>query len=353
MLNIVRLGAAAALVFASSWALAQAQSSDITLKVSSPGGPPTDIRKKYTASLFTLRTGIKVQFIDGNNPDHLAKLIASKGRTPPYDVVMFDRSSQGDAIRQGVLQKLDPKLVPNLKDIYPQALRSDGYGPVYHTLQRGIIFNAAKFKEAGIPEPTSWLDLWDPRLAGKVTVPHLTQANGPGFLIQINRVVGGTEANVEPGIRKIAELKVHSYYTSTVQTEALVSSGEVWAANIPSGRAWGLIDKGLPVKFVVPKEGSVGNLSTVDVVANTPYPKEAQAFVNAVLDPLSQLGTAFELSYGPVTRLLEPALAAHPEISKRFPANEKEFAQIFEPDWDQYARRHRAALDLWNRIVRQ
>ena len=34
-----------------------------------------------------------------------------------------------------------------------------------------------------------------------------------------------------------------------------MTSGEVWIVPWTNGRTWGLIDKGLPLGFVLPKEG--------------------------------------------------------------------------------------------------
>ncbi|RDJ22425.1 ABC transporter substrate-binding protein [Bosea caraganae] len=329
------------------------QQSDVTLRVASAGGPFTEAVRRNVADRFTRKTGIKVQFIDGNNPDHLAKIIASKGRTPPYDVAITDKATQDSAIANGLLLKLDPELVPHLSELVDGVRHKEGYGPQFLLVDRGIVYNAEKFKEAGIPEPTSWLDLWNPKLAGKISIPDIAQANGPGFLIQINRVVGGNETDLEKGIRKIAELKVHSYYSSTVQVEALLPTGELWAANMPNGRAWALIDKGLPLKFVVPKEGSVGNPTTIDVVGGTKYPREAQLFVDAALSPLAQLGLSYDVPYGPTNKLLEPILAADPDHSRKFPWTQDQLAKIHAPDWASYVARQNETLDLWNRLIRR
>lgn len=347
-------GALAALLtlITSGAGLAQPQS-DVTLRVASAGGPFTEAVRRNVAERFTRSTGIKVQFIDGNNPDHLAKVIATRGRTPPYDVMITDKATQDSAIANNLLLKLDPELVPHLAELVEGVRHPDRYGPQFLLIDRGIAYNPEKFREAGIPEPTSWLDLWHPRLAGKVSVPDITQANGPGFLIQINRVVGGDESNLEKGIRKIAELKVHSFYTSTVQVEALLPTGEIWAANMPNGRAWALIDKGLPLKFVVPKEGSVGNPSTIDVAAGTKYPREAQLFVDAALTPLAQLGLSYDVPYGPTNKLLQPVLAADPDHSRKFPWTPEQLARIHAPDWMTYIARQNETLDLWNRLTKR
>ena len=86
-------------------ALAQ-QQSDATLKIATFGGAFDYVQMKYVASLFTARTGVKVELVNGNSRDHLAKLVASKGREPPFDIVFLDEDVQVPAIAAGVLSMM-------------------------------------------------------------------------------------------------------------------------------------------------------------------------------------------------------------------------------------------------------
>src|SRR5581483_9136287 len=106
-----------------------AQRTDITLRVASFAGPFGEALQKYSAEQFTRATGIKVEFQYANPADFLAKMIASRGREAPFDVVCLDDDVTSAAIDAGVLQKLDPAVVTNLKYLYPEALNKDGYGP--------------------------------------------------------------------------------------------------------------------------------------------------------------------------------------------------------------------------------
>ena len=83
---------------------AVAQSS-VTLQIGCYGGAFTDVEQRFVAEPFTARTGIKVTWINGNPSDHLAKLIASRGRPAPYDIVYLDDDIEAEAINAGVLGK--------------------------------------------------------------------------------------------------------------------------------------------------------------------------------------------------------------------------------------------------------
>lgn len=343
---IPAIGLAAALLASGA---AQAQNvSDKVLRVGNYGGRFTETQKKYVADLFTQNTGVRVEFIDGNPLDHIAKLVAARGRNVPYDVIYIDPDLQPTAISAGIIQPVDPEIVTNLKFLDDSSKSAAGYGPLGHINVFGIIYNKEKFAEAGIPAPTSWADLWDPRLAGRVAVGELAHGTGRALLVQAERLAGGDTNTPEKGIEKIAEIKAHSYYTSTVQLEALFPTGEVWASVIASGRGWGLIDKGYPLEFVFPKEGAVGSGATLEVVKGTPNPVEANEYINYALDPVSQIGQAWDIPYRPTNEIVMPVIAAYPELAKKLPGP---LSETYQPDWVAYWANHEKAVDLWGRLI--
>lgn len=331
---------------------AWAQPSNVTIRVASFGGQFGDLEKAYAGDRLTRRTGITVEWVHGNPNDFLAQMLASRGRAPPFDVVLLDDTVQAVAIGQGVVQKLDPAVVPNLKTLYPQALNRQGYGPDLLFYSIGIVYNKQKLQEAGVPAPTSWDALWDPRVAGHVSVPDISLPQGSDFAVKIAQLAGGGEANLEPGLDRIATIKAHDYYTSSATLGELLASGDVWLSVWTSGRAWALIDKGLPVGYVIPKEGSVAGIDTIDLVAGSEHPKEAQQFINMALDPVSQLGIAFEMFYGPANSSLQSALAAYPEISQKFPASPADLEKLYMVDLAVYNAHVKQATDYWNRHVK-
>lgn len=324
---------------------------EVTLRVANYGGSFTESQRKYAGDVFSKLTGVRIEYIDGNPTDHLAKLIASRGRDVPFDVVYLDDDVQKNAVAAGVLAKLDTSLVPNLGNLYNEAKSKEGYGPGMIFFSVGLAYNPDKFKEAGLPEPTSWEDLWRPELAGKVAVPDLSKSYGRAFLVMAAKLAGGDEVNIEPGIDKIAQLKAHSYPASSATMGTLFQSGEIWAGPWVNGRAWGLIDKGAPLRFIHPKEGGTGHMTTIDVVEGTPHPEEAHAYLNFVLGPLPQLGQAYDIPYGPTNMLLAPVLAHYPDLARKFPSSPEDLKQLYLVDWSVINRDIAKISDLWNRRV--
>jgi putative spermidine/putrescine transport system substrate-binding protein len=339
-----------ALLLAGSSAASLGQST-VTLHVGCYGGAFTDVEQRFAAQPFTARTGVKIEWINANPSDHLAKMIASKGRPDPYDVVFLDDDIEAEAIKAGVLGKSGPADLPNLKFLYQQAINKDGYGPAMNFYSTGIAYNVEKFKAAGIPAPTSWADLWNPKLAGHVAVPTLDNTMGHAFLVAAEHLAGGDESTPEKGIDKIAQIKAQSYPGSSPVLDPLLTSGDVWAAPWLNGRTWGLIDRGVPLRFVIPKEGGFFGMTTISVTADTPHRKQALAFVDEVLGPLAQLGMVSEIPYGPTNKLLTPILAAYPDVAKKFPASPADIAKLKLINWDVFHAQYPRAVDLWNRKI--
>lgn len=339
----------AALLFAAGHNTAFAQS--VTLQVGCYGGAFSNAEIKYAGEPYTTRTGVKIEWISANPSDHLAKMIASRGRPSPYDVVYLDDDIEVEAIAAGVLGKNSESEVPNLKFLYDEAKNKDGYGPAMNFYSIGIAYNEAKFKAAGIPPPTSWADLWNPQLAGHIAVPTLENTMGHGLLVAAEYLAGGDESTPEKGIAKIAEIKAQSYPGSSAVIDALMSSGDVWIAPWLNGRTWGLIGRGVPLRYVLPKEGGYFGMTTIAVAASAQHRKEALDFINDVLGPLSQLGMVSEIPYGPTNKLLAPVLAAYPDVAKKFPSSPEDIAKLKVIRWDVFHREYAHAVDLWNRMI--
>ncbi|MSP87975.1 MAG: ABC transporter substrate-binding protein [Alphaproteobacteria bacterium] len=339
-------------LMALSWA-DPAGAQQVTLRVASYGGLFTESQTKYGASVFSKRTGIKIEWVDGNPEDHLAKLIASRGRAAPFDVVYFEQSNQIKAIEAGLVLKIDPKIVTNLEHLYDVAKNSQGYGPAMLFWSVGIAYNAKALNDNGIPEPTSWADLWNPKFERRLALPDISQGTVTDFITATAKLMGGDERNADAAFDKIAQLKPLYFFTSSSDLRNKFLAGDVWITVWNNGRAWGMTDEGFPMKFIYPKEGGYGKLSTIDVVASTKHPREAQMFVNHILDPLTQLGQANEIPNGPTNKLLAPVLAAYPELAKKFPASPDDLKKLNQTDVEVINANYPKWVDKWNRTVKK
>lgn len=325
-----------------------AAAEQVTLRIASNGGDFATFEDRYLTARFTAETGIQVVRVANNPPNQVQKLIASRGRAIPFDVAGLDDKTQPEAIAAGVLEKIDPKIVTNLAMLYDQAKQPEGYGPAELFWSWGLMYNAKAFHEQGIAAPESWLDLWDPKLAGKVAIANIAGPGGVDFVLKIAQLMGGNEKNLLPGLKKIASLKVESYYSSSNDVRAKLASGDVWVAPWNNGRSWNMIDTGFPGKFIYPKEGGFLHTSTIDVVKGTKYAREAQVYINYVLDPLFQVALLY-FPYGPVNRSLDEVLKEYPALARKVPTGN--LAALSVPDWKTVFADYGGLVDQWNRLV--
>jgi putative spermidine/putrescine transport system substrate-binding protein len=332
---------------------AVAQQQNITLKVASFAGPFGEALQKYAFDLFTKRTGIKIEVQYANPADHLAKMIASRGREAPFDVVCLDDDVTAAAKEAGVLAKLDPSIVTNLEHLYPEGKDKDNeFAPMFY-FSVGIAYNKDKLKVAGIPEPKSWNDLWDPRLAGRVSVPDIINIQGRDFIILMSKLNGGDEATPEKGIDKIAEIKAHSYNTASSTLQAQLESGDVWVTPWNNMRSAAMADRRLPIGYVIPKEGGIGNTDNIALVVGSRYPKEAQMLINDILDPFAQMGMSKLLPTGPSNKLLEVVVAADKDLARKAPATPEAHKALYLPNWALFNKNLKRATDYWNRKIQK
>ena len=346
------IATALALALASGDAPAQ-QKSNVTLRVASFAGPFGEALQKYAFDLYTRRTGAKIEVQFANPADFLAKMIASRGREAPFDIVCLDDDVTAAAIDAGVLQKLDPAIVKNLKHLYPEAVNKEGYGATLFYFSLVIAYNKEQLRKAGVPEPKTWSDLWDPRLSGKVSIPDIINIQGRDLIVQIARLNGGSEATPDIAIDKIAQIKAHSYYSASNTLQAQLESGDVWVAPWNNMRAASMADRGLPIGFVTPKEGSIGNTDTVNLVAGARNPKEAQELIDLMLDPFAQLGMAKLLPTGPSTTLLAAVIEADPEWRNKAPVTPEAHKALYLPNWSIFNKNLKKATDHWNRVIQK
>ena len=264
-------------------------------------------------SSFEKATGVKVNYVIGTQLSHMAKIQASRDK-PDIDALFGSDLTHAAGKIAGLFEKLNPSVV-DTRDIYPSALDPDGIGVSCSLTSIGIGYNTEKFKQAGIPAPTSWFDLWDPRLKGRVAICNFSVSWIHDFLALMSRLTGGSEKNIQPAIAKIKELKTMGNLVyqpnSPAELENLLTQDLAWVTVTASIRSYQLQDAGYPFDFVFPKEGASNYANWLDVIRNAPHPNAAQAFVSHMLAPEAQLILSGGL-YGPTNKtiVLPPALAS-------------------------------------------
>lgn len=316
------------------------------LTVATYGGNWGEAQKACILDPFSKASGISVVQETSVSTVTYNKLKQQKGN-PSIDLAWIDGGISELAAADGVVATIDPAKVPNVSGLIEEAVyKKDGkifaLSTGFYAL--GIAYNSKDVKAA----PTSWYDLWKPEFAGKVTVPSPVNAAGIPFFAHIIKLEGGALDNPSKGAEKLKNLKVVSYYDASGVAQAALESGEAIAAPYYNTAAWAIADKGIPIVFVVPKEGAPANDIRLHIAEGTKKKDAAEKFLNYAISGEAMNCLAEKLYVGPPTKEAKLSDKAKARMPWGADGSVKSLAI---PDWDAVNAKRQSLTDVWNRQV--
>jgi putative spermidine/putrescine transport system substrate-binding protein len=326
--------------------LVQPAAAQTTLTVAWYGGNWGDAFRACVADPFEKATGIKVVPEIGTSTVTLSKLQQQKA-APTIDVAWMDGGISELALAAGVVDNLDPKAISRLADALPEAVyKADGVtyavGTGYYSL--GLTYNTKQVKQV----PTSWNDLWKAEFADAVTIPSPSNSSGVPFVMFLSKIWNVPADDLSATFKRLKELKAALFFDSSGAATNAYQSGEaIIGAHFNVG-AWDLADKGLPIGFVVPKEGVWATDARLHLVKGTPKKDAAEKFIDTALTPAASACLAQKLYLGPAVKGVDvPA-----EVARKLPWGEKgSVKSLLLFDWTDINRQRGKIVDTWNREI--
>jgi putative spermidine/putrescine transport system substrate-binding protein len=336
----------AAIALGASPVLAQTAPAPGTLSVAWYGGNWGDAFNTCVAVPFTKATGIRVIPEVGTSTVTLAKLQQQKA-SPTIDVAWMDGGVSELAQVAGVLDDIDAKKVPNIANLVPEGIyRHDGstfaVSSGYYSF--GLIYNTQKVKKA----PTSWNDLWNPEFEDAVAIPSPSNSSGVPFVMFLHKNWSPQSQDLAPTFKRLRDLKAALFFDSSGAATNAYQSGEAVIGAHFSVGAWDLIDKGLPVAFVVPKEGVWGTDARLHLVKGSPHKAAAEKFIDTALTAQASGCLADKLYLGPAVK----GALVSPGTVKKLPwgqGGSVRDLRLF--DWNEVNAKRAAIVDTWNREI--
>ena len=260
------------------------------------------------------------------NGDRLNKLMAEKN-APTADVALLTKNYADMGISEGLFDPIDTSVVTSVPDLYDIAIDENGYGPCYSLCRYGIMYNVDALEEAGLPVPTSYVELFDDKYAGMVTLPDMTSTAGPYLLVAMAEALGGSVEDVTPAMELMQEKKdnINLWYTTNSDVVNAFTTSEACITvfmdiNMPS-----LVDSGLNIAWTDAEEGSFAAPATVNVVKGCQNPELAQLFVEYLICEDTQNRIAEVLNEAPVNKN-----AAVPEALQAYLATGEEAMAVLK-----------------------
>ena len=181
--------------------------------------------------------------------------------------------------------------MPNLRNLVPP-FDADAYRVPSNVQSYGILVNKNLVKAADAPK--SWQDLLDPKWRGKILSDDFRALGGGAVFFMVMHDAFGREFHDKLATQQIV------FSRSLRNDERRIARGE-YPLYIPQLLPYFTELKGLPVDFVVPREGRPFVRFDLAVLKGAPHPNAARLFINHFLEIQSQLIYA-NAGFTPTTR---------------------------------------------------
>jgi putative spermidine/putrescine transport system substrate-binding protein len=324
---------------------AAAASAQQKLTIAAYGGSYEEMMRKEIMPAFEKKTGAKLDYVAGNSTDNIARLQAQRGNQE-IDVAILDDGPMYQAVALGLCGEL--KSV-NFAELYPVADMKTGKSVTIGVVATGLMYNKQYFADHKWPAPTSWSDLKDPKYRNKLVIPPLNNSYGLFTLIELARLNGGGEKNIDPGFKVMKDgvaPNVLAFEPQPGKMTELFQSGQAVLAVWGSGRVKAFQDTGFPAEFVYPKEGAIAlGISACSTAKPNASPLAPQ-FVQFLLQPDIQVLLAKGSGAGPVNR----ATRLPAELQKGLPYGDA-VGKLITVDWDTVNANRTAWNNRWTREI--
>ncbi|MCU0938235.1 MAG: ABC transporter substrate-binding protein [Burkholderiaceae bacterium] len=246
-----------------------------------PGAWETAHRQNLVPA-FQTATKASVNLVASLAVDTVSRVVAAKNN-PPFDVVILDEGPFLNALQHDIFEKIPTDKVPNLKDIPPRFLEPRGLGVFASAQVFGIAYNTDKIKTP----PKSWNDLLKPEFKGRVGLVGLGSTLGSAWMIELAKLRGGNEENLEPGFDFLKAVlpNVGAVAANPGALATLFQQGQIDISVHYNNNVGDLQARGVPIALARPDTGWSLVLAAFSIIKNTKSPELAAAYINAAISP--------------------------------------------------------------------
>ena len=252
---------------------------------------------------FEKQTGIKVHvsYFDTNETLETRLLAGHSG----FDVVVPTASYFERQIKAGVYLTLDKSKLPNLKNMDAQLMSrvalhdpDNAHGVIYTWGTNGLGYNEKMIK-ALVPDAPldSWRMVFDPAVASKIAKCGISVLDSPAEMLRVVLSYLGRDPNSQNpddlAAGEAALTKIRPYIRNINSSEYIeaLANGDICLAVGYNGDVLQARDrardanKGIEIKYIVPKEGSILWFDMLAVPKDAPDAESAYAFLNYMMIP--------------------------------------------------------------------
>ncbi|MDR3541334.1 MAG: spermidine/putrescine ABC transporter substrate-binding protein [Desulfosporosinus sp.] len=274
----------------------------------------TEYTPQSVLDSFKQKYGITVKMTNfSSNEEMIAKLQA--GGLSEYDVVVPSNYAVKGMIAQNLIQPLNLDNIPNFKNLDDSFLNrnydpGNKYTVPYLSSPVVLAVNTKK-----VTKPiTSYNDLLDPSLKNQIVVVDDERPIIGAALLATGHSLNDTnETDLKDAENWLKKLRPNIKVFDSDSPKTALITGECSIGLIYNGEAALAIKENPDIKIVWPKEGISGlTIDNLSIVKGTKHEKEAELFINYILDP------SVSKSISEVYPYTNPNKAAHPLLSQNY-----------------------------------
>ena len=208
--------------------------------------------------------------------DQIAKFAASRG-APPFDCFVLDPGPRATGVERGMYERFDASKLTN-RAALPNIL-VDEWGVGCAAQVVGIAYNPKK-----VPKPTGYADLLKDPWVSRLGITGFGTTFGTVSLIEIAKVFGGSETNIEPAL---VELKKVLPRIAAVGAPAampgLFQQGQCDVMYTNTQTVTTLKDRGVDIEFAVPATGASAFFTTLHIAKGSENVENAYRYIDTVV----------------------------------------------------------------------
>lgn len=298
----------------------------------------------YTAAVVApfekLYPNVKVTYSPGGTSAQMLGTARVQKADPQVDVLIMDVTTSTIGNTEGLFARLTPAEMPSLNELYPEARAIGGeFGPAVTYDHLTIVYDTQALK----PGLTQLKDLWRPDLKGLVALSAPPNIQGLALTAMVERMEGGDHTkSIDKAIAKLRELAPGvQTFDPNPDGYSLILNGVVRVATGWNARSQLYSDQSQGrIGVLLPPEGSVFQINTINVMAGSKNKAAALAFANYALSQEAQKAFTERMFYAPTNAKAQ----IDPKALARTAAAPENRARMIPVDWTEIVK----VRDQWN-----
>lgn len=318
---------------------AQGLSGQITL-MSYSGIFQDNYTKAVVEPFLAANPGVKVIYAPGGTSAQMVGSVRAQKADPQVDVVIMDVTTSSIGNIEGLFEKLTSAEFPVLEELAPEARAAGGeFGPAVTFDHLVLVYDAQNLK----PPITKLADLWRPDLKGQLAVSAPPNIQGLALTAMVEKMEGGDHRkSIDAAMRKLKELAPSvNTFEPNPDGYSLILNGVVKVATGWNARSqlYGDQSNGR-IGTLLPPEGSVFQINTINLTAGSKNRAVAAAFVKHALSQQAQKAFTERMFYAPTNAKAQ----IDPKAVARTAAAPESRASMIPVDWNDILK----VRDQWN-----